>query len=132
MENNNNYLFDTTVFIDYWRGSHNAKNILFQVKENNIHGSYSIITEVELWVGVKDEASEKDHLKMLSPLTRMEITANIAHRAGRFRREYQINLIDALLAASAEEYNLILITRNEQHFQRLAEEKIIKLQGYSK
>lgn len=43
----------------------------------------------------------------------------IAERAGRIAREFGIRLPDALIAGTALEHNLALVTRNTKHFQAI-------------
>lgn len=50
----------------------------------------------------------------------IEVERNIAVTAGRLRQKYyaayRTELPDAIIAATASEYELVLVTANEKHF----------------
>jgi predicted nucleic acid-binding protein len=117
----NKYLLDTTVFVDYWRRSLTAKGIINSFLQNrSISGGFSILTEAELWCGIKDLQSERDHRIMLRPFSRYSINVLIAHQGGKIKAQFKIlSLNDAIIAATANYYRLTLITRNANHFKPL-------------
>ena len=49
----NKYLFDTTVYIDLFHGRETGKRLHYQARFMEISVGYSIITEAELWVGIR-------------------------------------------------------------------------------
>lgn len=127
-----NYLLDTNVFVDYWRNSPTAIQVLNHVLMNNIHSGYSILTYAELWVGVKDKKSENDHKIMLKPHKLYDLNKAICAKAGYIKRTYKqtgISLSDAIIAATAEYYNLTVISTNTKHYENI---KSIKSISYEK
>lgn len=84
---NENYLFDTTVFIDYLRQRQIAQDIFKQVRLNQISVGYSILTESELWAGMKDQENTRLYLDLLKPFRRYPLNTTIARRAGELRAE---------------------------------------------
>ncbi|HTW41624.1 MAG TPA: PIN domain-containing protein [Solirubrobacteraceae bacterium] len=50
----------------------------------------------------------------------IEVDRNIARRAGRIQRDAGLKIADALIAATALERQLPLMTRNRRHFQRVS------------
>ena len=99
-------LLDTDVFIDVLRG---ARRLV--VTGHRV--AYSVITRAELFSGrAKDE---EDVRILLSPFRELDIDAAIAERAGRLARS-RVDMSDALIAATALEYGLELVTRNVRDF----------------
>jgi predicted nucleic acid-binding protein len=97
---------DTDVFIDHLRGAHRLK-----VAGHRIH--YSVVTRAELFAGTSatDVVSQ-----LLEPFREVSVDRGIAERAGRLRHEASIRLPDALIAATALEHRLGLVTRNKRDF----------------
>ncbi|MYD85713.1 MAG: type II toxin-antitoxin system VapC family toxin, partial [Acidobacteria bacterium] len=55
--------------------------------------------------------------RLLDPFRELAVGRSVAERAGRIRRETGIATPDALIAATAIEYDLTLVTRNRRHFE---------------
>lgn len=127
-------LFDTTVFVDFWRKDANAKLLITNALGGNIEGSYSIITDAELWYGVNDSKSARDHKVMLAPHQRYLLNVAIARRSGElmriYRRHMNASLGDMLIAATAEYHDLLLVSRNTKHFLPLQSNGLISLFSY--
>ena len=98
-------LFDTDVFVDHLRGARRLPRIA---------GSFSVITRAELFAG--DEKDEPTVRALLALLTEIPVDADIAEHAGRIRRSSGIRLPDAIIAATALEHDLNLVTRNHRDF----------------
>jgi predicted nucleic acid-binding protein len=62
-------------------------------------------------------AEEQRIRRLLEPMTNLSVDAAIAERAGRLRRETRRRLPDALIAATALEHRLTLVTRNVRDFE---------------
>lgn len=116
---NARYLVDTDVIINYLKGKSKSKDFLFRIIDGKAAGFFSVITEAELMSGARDDKDESDIYDVLDVMEAVEINRNIAVTAGRLRRKYaaySAKLPDALIAATAYEKDLILITANEKHF----------------
>lgn len=122
----NRFLLDTSVFIDYFRGSPIARKIIFDMRSPNVTAGYSIITEAELWAGVIKFRTPEQHILLLKPFTRYFVNVTIARRAGELlaairtaavAKDRLPGLDDCIIAATAEYYHLIIYTRNKNHFQ---------------
>lgn len=99
-------LVDTDVLIDVLRGAHRLP-----VAGHRI--AYSVITRAELFAG---RQSDEERVRMLlSPFQELVVDAVVAERAGRMRRS-SIQMPDALIAATALEHGLELVTRNARDF----------------
>lgn len=98
-----NVLVDTDVLVDHLRG-HRA----FTPGRDVVH--YSVVTRAELFAGRGTDESRVTTL--LEPFRELPIDRVIAERAGRIRRTKAILMPDALVASTALEHGLTLITRN--------------------
>jgi toxin FitB len=104
------FLVDTDVFIDHLRGATE-----FDPKGHRVH--YSVVTRAELFAG--NTATELVNT-LLAPFREISIGRALAERAGRVRRETDIRLPDALIAATAIEHKLSLVTRNRTDFKKVS------------
>lgn len=102
-------LLDTDVLIDVLRGARRLAITGHRV-------AYSVITRAELFSGrAKDEEAVR---VLLSPYRELGIDGVIAERAGRLTRA-RVEMSDALIAATALEHRLELVTRNTRDFARV-------------
>ena len=103
-------LLDTVVFIDVLRGARRLTVTGHRV-------AYSVITRAELFSGrAKDE---EDVRILLSPFRELDVHAAIAEHAGRLARS-RVDMSDALIAATALEHGLELVTRNVRDFKGIS------------
>ena len=75
---------------------------------------YSVVTLCELFAGHATE--ERVVTRLLAPSHGHAVDPGIAMRAGRLLRRYSIGTADALIAATAIERELTLVTRNQRDF----------------
>jgi predicted nucleic acid-binding protein len=109
-------LVDTDVFIDHLRGTR-------ALQPGARRLSYSVITRCELFAGTDgDEAAIS---VLLGALREIPVDRAVAERAGRLRRESSIRTPDALIAASALEHGLSLMTRNRRDFAGITGLKLV-------
>jgi predicted nucleic acid-binding protein len=100
-------LVDTDVFIDHLRGA-----VELKAGRHRLH--YSVVTRAELFAG---STASGTIAALLEPLRELPVDRTIAERAGRVRRETKIRLPDALIAATALEHDLQLVSRNRRDFE---------------
>lgn len=85
----NKYVFDTTVYIDALCGEPKYKQLtqklIFQARFNRIPAGYSIVTELELWRGIKGLWTIEEHEALLRPMRRYPLLVRTAKRAGNIR-----------------------------------------------
>jgi predicted nucleic acid-binding protein len=105
-------LVDTDVLIDHLRGHRR-----FEPGSGRV--CYSILTRAELFAG--RNADTQTIALLLGPFTELPIDRSIAERGGALRRSLAISLPDALIAATALERDLVLLTRNKRDFGRVAD-----------
>jgi predicted nucleic acid-binding protein len=101
-----NVLVDTDIFIDHLRGAH-------ELRTGRHRLAYSVITRAELFAGTTatDAVSQ-----LLAPFRELVVDRSVAERAGRIRRDANLRLPDALIAATALEHGFNLATRNHADF----------------
>lgn len=113
---------DTDVLIDYLRSQSQAVAWLENVSENL---SISAVTVAELYSGVREGTERSVLEKFLLAFDIIPLDQQIAVQGGIYRRDYGKNhgvgLADALIAASAELHDSILVTLNEKHFPMLSD-----------
>jgi len=102
-------LVDTDVFVDHLRG---ARKLL----PSRERVAYSVITRCELFAGSRTQ--EEPIRRLLAPFQEIPVDRSIAERAGRLRRAGGLRTPDALIAATALEHQLVLVTRNTRDFKR--------------
>jgi len=108
---------DTDIFIDHLRG---AKELV--PGRHRLH--YSVITRAELVAG--NSATDAVNT-LLAPFREIAIDRTVAERAGRVRRESGTRLPDALIAATALEHSLGLVTRNHTDFDNIRQLRLKNL-----
>jgi predicted nucleic acid-binding protein len=103
-------LIDTDVLVDHFRGARP-----FRAARGT--AAYSVITRCELFSG--ESADERVISNVLGAMAEREVDRAIAERAGRLRRRYKLRTPDALIAATAMEHGLTLVTRNVGDFAQV-------------
>ncbi len=101
-------LLDTDVLIDHIRGRRHLDTSDIAI---------SVITRTELFAGNEREETAVDTL--LEDCEEVGVDPRIARRAGRIKRNTGLQIADALIAATAVEHQLPLMTRNRRHFERV-------------
>lgn len=111
----NNYLADTTVIIDHLRGDKMAT--VFLEKSNPF---VSVVTMAELIQGSKDKREQAISIKIYSSFQELTINREISNLAiklmEKFFLSHGLKFLDALIAATALENKLLLVTGNLKHF----------------
>ena len=102
-------LVDTDIFIDHLRGA-----VALVPGRHRLH--YSAITRAELFAG---STATNLSTQLLAPFRELGVDRAVAERAGRIAREFGVRLPDALVAATAVEHGLGLVTRNRKHFDSI-------------
>jgi predicted nucleic acid-binding protein len=119
-------LFDTDIFIWIQRGNDKAAQIVEDEEERYL----SIQTYMELLQGAKDKKQHKYVKNFLAEFAFeiLPLSENIGHRAAVYVEEYSLssNLRagDAIIAATAVERNMTLVSSNVKHFRVIKELKL--------
>ncbi|MEI8002822.1 MAG: type II toxin-antitoxin system VapC family toxin [Methanothrix sp.] len=119
------YLLDTNILIYYWKGDI-PEGEMKRVEEILKHSFIiSIITKIEL-LGWKKHTREGYEIarEFLDRAEILPIDDDLAEFTIELKRNNNIKLADALIAASALSNELVLVTRNEDDFSNLADLEI--------
>jgi len=122
-------LIDTDVIIWHMRGNENARDAIYQIESPAI----SIITQMEFVQGLPNK---QEHVLLHRFLEQLgfdvfPVSEMISHRAlclmEEWRLSHQMLMADALIAATAIEHGLPLLSGNEKHYRFL---KMLTLEGF--
>ncbi len=113
------YLIDTNAVIDYLGGKHPALGMEFMNKVVDAVPHISVVTKIEvLGFNATDE-----HYKTLSDFindsTIFDLTNEVVEASIEIRKKYKTKLPDAIIAATAQVYDLVLISRNISDFKNI-------------
>jgi predicted nucleic acid-binding protein len=115
-------LLDTDVAVEYLRDRPDAVAWL-DAQEGKL--LLSVITVAELFAGLRGEEERRRMENFLLAFELAPVTPEIARAGGGYRREYRpshgTGLADALIAATADARDAVLVTFNAKHFPMLEE-----------
>jgi predicted nucleic acid-binding protein len=107
-------LFDTNILIDYLNGIPAAKTELdrYAGKDDK---AISVVTWMEVLVGTTPETDSATR-GFLAGFQSLPIDALVASHSVEIRKSHKIKLPDAIVWASAQVHDRILVTRNTKDF----------------
>lgn len=108
-----NTVFDTNILIDYLNGIDEACQELARHQSRII----SVITWMEVLVGARDQRQDTIIRAFLSGFEIAELDGQTAEAAIALRQRSRIRLPDAIILASAETRDAVLVTRNTKDFE---------------
>lgn len=114
-------IFDTDIFIWVQRGSEKAAKLMEDEEEKYL----SLQTYMELLQCARDKNQHKYIKDFLSAFgfEVLPLTENIGHRASIYIEEYTLSsglrAGDAIIAATAVEHNMVLVSSNVRHFKAI-------------
>ena len=111
-----NYLIDTNIIIDFSENKLPSKAKSFIAPIIDDRPQLSIINKIELlgFSVVNDVIVE-----LVETATIIGLTDSIVHKTIAIRKSHRVKLPDAIIAATAIEQGLILVTRNITDFQNI-------------
>jgi hypothetical protein len=104
-------LFDTNIVLDYLKGIEAAERE-FSLYENI---AISIVTRIEVLVGAT-QTIEREIRNLLNELTTVHLDSDVAERAIILRKTRRLKLADAIIWASAQSHDRLLVTRDSKDF----------------
>lgn len=114
---------DTSVLIDHLRGRAEARESLASAVEAGRPLVGSVLTRTEVLAGERPSEAEAT-ATLLSVIEWAPVTEEIADRAGRLAQQFLrshpgVDTVDYVIAATAQELDAELWTRNVKHFPML-------------
>jgi tRNA(fMet)-specific endonuclease VapC len=119
------YLIDTDWVVDHLAGKEEANRLLSRLSDEGI--AVSIITYIEIYQGVLRSPTPQDAEHKLQAfidtVSVLSISPAVARRCAhiretlrRQRKEFRRRAFDLLIAATALEHDLTLVTRNREDY----------------
>ncbi len=112
------YLVDTDVLVDVSRNNQAAIDFLDQLDDS---WSMSIITALELIVGARNKKEVTQIDQLVAVYSAIPLTTEIGNSSygllRQFAKSHGLRVFDSLIAATAIEENLTLLSKNKKHFQ---------------
>ena len=113
-------LIDTDVLIDYLRDYPAAASYVEAQQERLL---ISAVTVAELYAGVREGEERMRLERFLRAFEIIPLDMRLAVQGGLYRRDYSkshhVGLADALIAATATQLQIPLVTLNRKHFPML-------------
>ena len=115
------YLVDTDVLVDVSRKNEAAIDFLDQLDDS---WSMSIITALELIVGARNKKEVTQIDQLVAVYSTIPLTTEIGNSSYGLLRQFAksdgLRVFDSLIAATAIEENLTLLSKNKKHFQMIS------------
>jgi predicted nucleic acid-binding protein len=113
-------IVDTDILIDVGRGEQTALDCLQRI-EQQFQLAISVVTQMELIVGCRNKVELNKLEKFLQYFQSLKLTEQISDRAvkllGQYRLSHGLLIADALIAATALEYDEEFITKNQRDYR---------------
>jgi predicted nucleic acid-binding protein len=110
------YLVDSNIIIYHLNGDNIATNFLLDNSQDII---ISFISTIEILSFAYSDEAKIQVEKLLYTFRRIDIDDSIIRTTIKLRGEKKIKLPDCIIAATAIEHNLSLVTRNIKDFEHI-------------
>jgi predicted nucleic acid-binding protein len=119
------YLIDTNAVIDYLGKRLPATCMDFMNSVIDAVPNVSVVTKIEvLGFNAPDEHYQL-LISFIDDATVLDLTNNVVDASIDIRKRYKIKLPDAIIAATALVYGLVLISHNVSDFRHIKELKVV-------
>jgi len=112
-------LIDSDILIDHLRKEQNALEYIQQEIDDSSPLFISVISRIEIFSGAR-KGEDETIRSLFNILTSIDVDLAIADGAGeylmKFRKSHALNIGDAVIAATAKEMGMKLVTRNIKHY----------------
>ncbi len=115
-------LLDTSIIIDFLRSKNKENTLLFLLIKQNCQLYISIVTHTELFSGKSVWENRQIYEaieKLCFGFNMFSIDRELSKEAGKIKAEYNTDLIDAIIAATAIYHDLDLVTLNIKDFEEI-------------
>jgi len=116
-------LLDSSIIVDFLRLKNRDFTFLQQLVDQKYQSYISIITHTELYAGKsiwKSDLAQKELERILLGIEILKLDEKISMEAGKLRSTYNIEITDAIIAATALYHKLELVTLNTKDFQEIS------------
>lgn len=121
------YLIDTNVAIEYIGATlpEKALNKLDTIIDSHFY--ISVINKIELlgFAGLSTNETEKFTM-LVEAAINLGLNKEVVNKTIEIRKEYKIKIPDAIIAATALTYDLVIITRNISDFKNIPNIQLIE------
>ena len=122
-------IFDTDIIIWILRGKETIVTDAKRLSEETSGKIYITPVQVaEVYSGMKDKEERKTR-ELIESFYFLDINKRIGELAGiylnKYRKSHQIELADAIIGASAKNYNFKLFTLNTKHYPMLSKDDLL-------
>ena len=112
-------LIDSDILIDHLRKEQSALDYIQQEIDDGSPLFISVISRIEIFSGAR-KGEDETIRSLFNILTSVDVDMAIADGAGeylmKFRKSHALNIGDAVIAATAKEMGMKLVTRNIKHY----------------
>ncbi len=115
-------LLDSSVIVDFLRVKDKNSTLLQQLADKNYKFYISIISHTELYAGkiVWEKALARQQLEfILTGMDVLNLDKDLSKNAGKIRSEYNLEIADAIIAATSLAHKLELVTLNKKDFEKI-------------
>lgn len=113
-------LLDTSILIDHLRSTNKSNTFLIQVLSSCTYAYISVLTIAELYSGKSiwvNEVAKKEVDILTSDLNKLGLSESVCKFAGHLRNQFNMGIVDALIAATCYEHKLQLATLDNDLLQ---------------
>lgn len=119
MQNQNKYLLDSNVIIDFLRGEERAVHFIVSMQTPTI----SVVTVGEVYQGALNSKELERTKDIIDDFKVLHITEKVSKEAAGLVEKYHLAsglfFLDGLIVATALEHDLIVLTTNIKHFKMI-------------
>ncbi len=112
-------LIDSDILIDHLRKEQSALDYIHQEIDDGAPLFISVISRIEILSGAR-KGEDETIRSLFDILTSVDVDLAIADGAGeylmKFRKSHALGIGDAVIAATAKEMGMKLVTRNIKHY----------------
>lgn len=115
-------VLDTSIIIDFQRRKDKENTLLFKLAKQEHQLYASIVTYAESYAGKsvwERKKVEKELEILFSGIKTLSLDNEIAKKSGEIKAKYDIDIVDAIIAATAIHHNLQLATLNTKDFEKI-------------
>lgn len=125
-----NILLDSSVIVDYLRVKDKEITLFKRILETFDNLYLPLIGHTELFSGksIWERVGAREDLEtILSEIEILPFDKGLSEKSGEIRAKYNLHIADAIVAATAIEHKLKLITLNIKDFKKIKKLKLAKI-----